>query len=298
MSYSMISRGARHRVNSGRWLSSRYCDDASSGVRRQAFPSSNANNGAPASFHRCYSALPIDTIKQSIKSSLLEEAAKKDSPFWDEKPTPKGPPHALNGMNGHAHPGHGGPVDIEKRLSAVVDVDTPISKPDPLDDWYLEAVSPNTEAHLRHAELNGFPAGEISARIPDCVAPLDPQINDPFHLSRPDVHDISATIGRDLIGTDHPVLNSAARYFFTGEDGKGKGKQVRPVMVMLFSRAVMEMSGGLDTSSHHQDHILKSQRRLAEITEMIHTASLFHDDVIDEADTRRGQPAAHKAFRE
>jgi geranylgeranyl pyrophosphate synthase len=30
------------------------------------------------------------------------------------------------------------------------------------------------------------------------------------------------------------------------------------------------------------------QKRLAEITEMIHTASLFHDDVIDKAATRRG----------
>lgn len=29
-------------------------------------------------------------------------------------------------------------------------------------------------------------------------------------------------------------------------------------------------------------------RRLAEITEMIHTASLMHDDVLDESDTRRG----------
>ena len=29
-------------------------------------------------------------------------------------------------------------------------------------------------------------------------------------------------------------------------------------------------------------------RRLAEITEMIHTASLIHDDVLDESDTRRG----------
>ena len=41
---------------------------------------------------------------------------------------------------------------------------------------------------------------------------------------------------------------------------------------------------------------LACQRRLAEITEMIHTASLFHDDVIDKADTRRGVPSANRAF--
>jgi geranylgeranyl pyrophosphate synthase len=39
-----------------------------------------------------------------------------------------------------------------------------------------------------------------------------------------------------------------------------------------------------------------AQRRLAEISEMIHTASLFHDDVIDGADTRRSVPAAHVVF--
>ncbi|MGB5240174.1 MAG: solanesyl diphosphate synthase, partial [Prochlorococcaceae cyanobacterium] len=37
-------------------------------------------------------------------------------------------------------------------------------------------------------------------------------------------------------------------------------------------------------------------RRLAEITEMIHTASLVHDDVVDEASTRRGVDTVHSRF--
>jgi all-trans-nonaprenyl-diphosphate synthase len=36
------------------------------------------------------------------------------------------------------------------------------------------------------------------------------------------------------------------------------------------------------------------QRRLAEITEMIHTASLMHDDVMDHADTVRGAAMAEQ----
>ena len=36
--------------------------------------------------------------------------------------------------------------------------------------------------------------------------------------------------------------------------------------------------------------ITEKHRRLAEITEMIHTASLMHDDVVDESPTRRGKP--------
>lgn len=248
--------------------------------------SANLNRLGAAYQHSCAltsraysSALPIDAIKSSIKSSLLEQASKKDSPFWDEERT-NSETH-LNGLNGHSRA-----VDLEQHLSDVSDdVDAPINKPDPLDEWFLESVS---LASMK---------GEISGtKIPEGVAPLDPRVNDPFFLSHPDVNDISATIGNDLVGTDHPVLNSAARYFFNSEDGKGKGKQVRPVMVMLLSRAMMQINDHLETSAPHLNYTLKSQRRLAEITEMIHTASLFHDDVIDDADTRRGQPAAHRAF--
>ncbi|ODV61148.1 trans-hexaprenyltranstransferase [Ascoidea rubescens DSM 1968] len=42
--------------------------------------------------------------------------------------------------------------------------------------------------------------------------------------------------------------------------------------------------------------ILPKQRRLAEIIELIHTASLLHDDVIDFSDSRRGRPSGNYAF--
>jgi len=45
-----------------------------------------------------------------------------------------------------------------------------------------------------------------------------------------------------------------------------------------------------------ESDILPSQRRLAEITELIHTASLLHDDVIDHSVSRRGHPSANLEF--
>jgi all-trans-nonaprenyl-diphosphate synthase len=83
-----------------------------------------------------------------------------------------------------------------------------------------------------------------------------------------------------LVGNDHPILYAAAEHLF----GAG-GKRVRPAIVLLVSRATMLI----------QDITLR-HRRLAEITEMIHTASLVHDDVVDESEMRRGVPTVHSLF--
>ncbi len=85
---------------------------------------------------------------------------------------------------------------------------------------------------------------------------------------------------KSLIGARNPVLYAAAEHLF-----EAGGKRVRPAIVFLISRAISLTPEIPDT-----------HRRLAEITEMIHTASLFHDDVVDEADLRRGIPSAHSLF--
>ena len=83
-----------------------------------------------------------------------------------------------------------------------------------------------------------------------------------------------------LVGTRHPILSLAAEHLF----GAG-GKRVRPAIVLLISRATML-----------EQDITPRHRRLAEITEMIHTASLVHDDVVDESEMRRGVPTVHSLF--
>ena len=85
---------------------------------------------------------------------------------------------------------------------------------------------------------------------------------------------------KGLVGARHPILSAAAEHLF----GAG-GKRIRPAIVLLLARA-----------TRPEQDILPKHRRLAEITEMIHTASLVHDDVVDEASVRRGVPTVHSSF--
>ncbi|KAJ2723386.1 coq1 putative hexaprenyl diphosphate synthase [Coemansia sp. Benny D115] len=66
----------------------------------------------------------------------------------------------------------------------------------------------------------------------------------------------------------------------------------------LMEEATRNGHGGRPYTPHRTAGltILPTHRRLAEITEMIHTSSLLHDDVIDHAETRRGLPAIQKRF--
>lgn len=129
---------------------------------------------------------------------------------------------------------------------------------------------------------------------------------------------------KQLLGSGHPMLDTVAKYYTQSE-----GKYVRPMLVLLMSQATAltpsqprhnfgekygidtpispssvladrNPSSPLDSDSAQHDTsdptILPSQRRLAEISELIHTASLLHDDVIDNSTSRRSAPSANIAF--
>ncbi|KAK0611472.1 isoprenoid synthase domain-containing protein [Immersiella caudata] len=147
---------------------------------------------------------------------------------------------------------------------------------------------------------------------------------DPLRIVAKEMKFLTGNI-RKLLGSGHPSLDRAAKYYTQAE-----GKHVRPLIVLLMSRATslcpktpqrqqatIQASAAIDTSlsplsvlsdfnpsataesesiiSTDPD-ILPSQRRLAEITELIHTASLLHDDVIDHSEARRGSPSANLEF--
>ena len=102
---------------------------------------------------------------------------------------------------------------------------------------------------------------------------------DPFALMAEHLKPLDGSL-RELVGSDHPVLTRVAQHFF-----ELAGKRFRPTLVLLASAAAN--GGGVADAR---------QVRLSEITEMIHAASLIHDDVIDLADTRRGTRAVHRIY--
>ncbi|XP_045118501.1 all trans-polyprenyl-diphosphate synthase PDSS1-like [Portunus trituberculatus] len=79
-------------------------------------------------------------------------------------------------------------------------------------------------------------------------------------------------------------LKEIAKYYFDGQ-----GKAVRPLITVLMSRAI-------NTHLHDEDRLFNSQWQVAKVTEMLHTASLVHDDVLDASDTRRGKPSVNNLY--
>lgn len=65
------------------------------------------------------------------------------------------------------------------------------------------------------------------------------------------------------------------------------GKRLRPLLVLMAARAC----GKTDDASY-QDNMIK----MATIIEFIHTATLLHDDVVDESDMRRGKKTANEEW--
>uniref|UniRef100_A0A061R6Y9 Geranyl diphosphate synthase n=1 Tax=Tetraselmis sp. GSL018 TaxID=582737 RepID=A0A061R6Y9_9CHLO len=98
---------------------------------------------------------------------------------------------------------------------------------------------------------------------------------------------------RQSIVSDIPDLAAAANYYF--KQGR-EGKRMRPTMLMLMASSLSETSRCPDECltvdrsppAAFPPDVRRRQQRIAEIAEMIHVASLLHDDVIDTAATRRG----------
>ncbi|HTZ98622.1 MAG TPA: polyprenyl synthetase family protein [Terriglobales bacterium] len=94
-----------------------------------------------------------------------------------------------------------------------------------------------------------------------------------FELLREDLAAIEREFGRDTVSPVEAITEIGE--YLRG----GGGKRIRP-MLLLLSAKLFDYRG-------------RGAVRLGAVVEIIHTATLVHDDIIDEAQTRRGRPAAN-----
>lgn len=95
-------------------------------------------------------------------------------------------------------------------------------------------------------------------------------------LTADDMAAVNQKIQKQLT-SDVSLINQLGYYIISGG-----GKRIRPMIAVLTGRAL-----GYDGDKHIQ---------VAALIEFIHTATLLHDDVVDESDMRRGKQTANEVF--
>ena len=108
------------------------------------------------------------------------------------------------------------------------------------------------------------------------TATLSPVSSHPLELVVDDMREVDAVIARRL-DSSVPLVGQVARYIIAAG-----GKRLRPVLLLLVSGAL-----GYRGAQRHN---------LAAVVEFIHTATLLHDDVVDDSTLRRGRASANEAF--
>ncbi|MDA0189221.1 MAG: octaprenyl diphosphate synthase [Proteobacteria bacterium] len=97
-----------------------------------------------------------------------------------------------------------------------------------------------------------------------------------YNLIGPDMRAVDAVI-RKRLHSEVVLVRQVAEYIV-----QSGGKRLRPALVLLVAGAF-----GYRGTHHHE---------LAAVVEFIHTATLLHDDVVDESDLRRGRQTANAMF--
>ena len=97
-----------------------------------------------------------------------------------------------------------------------------------------------------------------------------------FDLLHDDLRAIEREFGDDAVSSVK-AITEISDYL-----REGGGKRIRPSLLLLSAKSQGYSGGGMV--------------RLGAVVEMVHTATLVHDDIIDAADTRRGRPSANTTW--
>ena len=119
------------------------------------------------------------------------------------------------------------------------------------------------------------PPSPLSHESPD-ESPDDASAPSVIALMAADMREVDGVIQQRL-ASDVVLINQIAHYIISAG-----GKRIRPMLVLLFSSA-LSFAG-------------RERFELAATVEFIHTATLLHDDVVDESALRRGRQTANALF--
>lgn len=100
--------------------------------------------------------------------------------------------------------------------------------------------------------------------------------SNPLALITDDMREVDIVIAQRLT-TSVPLIAQISQYIIAAG-----GKRLRPALLLLIAGAL--------------GHQAKSKYILAAVVELIHTATLLHDDVVDESTLRRGRATANETF--
>ncbi|MBB2777571.1 UNVERIFIED_ORG: octaprenyl-diphosphate synthase [Comamonas terrigena] len=101
-------------------------------------------------------------------------------------------------------------------------------------------------------------------------------IPNPLALITDDMQAVDRVIAQRLT-TSVPLIGQISQYIIAAG-----GKRLRPALLLMVSNALGEQR--------------PTKHTLAAVVELIHTATLLHDDVVDESTLRRGRPTANESF--
>lgn len=222
-------------------------------------------------------------MKCIVKSTRLSRHLRKACRRWEKFSTVPADARKVGGRTAQ--------LFMDSALESLAQADSPSRKDaNYVEDRHSLVDTPTTSV------LKGSDVRDVDRIVPVDRTIIDETLlnaQDPFELVKDDVESIANDVKR-ILGSKHKVLETVAQYFFEMDSGK----KLRPVLVLLMSAAVNKhhLASSSCPDQEQFSRINSSQRRLAEITEMIHTASLLHDDVLDMADTRRGAKSVNMLF--
>ena len=116
-------------------------------------------------------------------------------------------------------------------------------------------------------------------------------IND---IRKPIIKDLEAfdTFIADNFSAEGELLQEMLTYALSS-----RGKGIRPILTLLIASLHSPIAAREGDFSGETQHCTKRTYLAAMLVEMIHTASLIHDDVLDSADERRGKPSVNAKWQ-